>query len=138
MKELNLENNATEVCPDSNSATLKDENDEEKYCGVKISAFEIPSGATTLKISQSETSRNLISESQKLKRFCETKFLVLENKFLGKIVTADYFKSCDRCEPATKFDPDSDSFFKIHFSTSYAWNITAAGPFKVPLRVWVS
>ena len=53
-------------------------------------------------------------------------------------MTADYFKSCDRCEPATKFDPDSDSFFKIHFSTSYAWNITAAGPFKVPLRVWVS
>ena len=59
-----MENNATEVCPDSNSATLKDENDEEKYCGVKISAFEIPSGATTLKISQSESSRNLISESQ--------------------------------------------------------------------------
>ena len=102
-----MENNATEVCPDSNSATLKNENDEEKYCGVKISAFEIPSGATTLKISQSESSRNLISESQKSKRFGETKSSAFSNK--------KFFNVC--------FAKRNLSYFQINFEDIMIYNL---------------
>jgi len=52
-EELNLPDNSTSACPDGN-----DENDTD--CGERVKAFEIPSGATALLISQDDASRNLI------------------------------------------------------------------------------
>ena len=63
---------------------------------------------------------------------------MLEGKFQTKIVVPKMQKICERCEDTIKYDSDSNAFYKIHFSTSYTWNITSTGPVRVPLVVTVS